>query len=82
MKNSEKQSEEDISDEEAIKHFKEKFLKRIPVKKRKKLYVVAGEKKYPIDEILDHMKAKDEIGKLEIAIEKEFMRWLRKRGEE
>jgi len=28
------------------------------------------------------MKAKDEIGKLEIAIEKEFMRWLRKRGEE
>jgi hypothetical protein len=84
MKNpkSKKSSKSDIDDEEAIEHFKKRFLKKIPAKKRKKLYVVVGEKKYLVDEIVEHMKARDEIGKLELRIEKEFMKWLRKRGEE
>ncbi|HDO19460.1 MAG TPA: hypothetical protein ENG74_01905 [Thermoplasmatales archaeon] len=68
----------EISDEEAIEHFKRR-LKKIPVEKQEKLKVVIGEKVYSVKDILSHMMAKDEIGKMELEIEKAYIRWLRER---
>ncbi|HEX17107.1 MAG: hypothetical protein DRN13_03225 [Thermoplasmata archaeon] len=69
---------EDISDEEAIEHFRKRFM-RIPEEERKRLKVIVGKKVYSFDEILRHMKERSEIGKIEIEIEKEYMRWLSRR---
>jgi hypothetical protein len=54
-------------------------LEKIPLKKQKKLTVVVGTKTYPYADILKHMLARDEIGRQEIEVEKEYMRFLKKR---
>jgi hypothetical protein len=68
---------ENISDEMAIDHFK-KNLGKLSLEKQKKLTVVIGTKTYPFTDIVKHMEDGDEIGKQEIEIEKEYMRFLKK----
>lgn len=68
----------DISDEEAIEHFKGRLRKLSP-EEQQRLKVVIGKRVYPVKDILKHMMARDEIGRIEIEIEKEYMRWLRER---
>lgn len=69
---------EKISDEMALDHFKKKVLGEIPLEKQKTTFVVVGEKRYLVSEIVQHMEAKDEIGILELEVHKDFMRWLRR----
>ena len=69
---------EEITDEMAVSHFKEKVLGKLSLERQKNIFVVVGTEKYPLSDVAKHMEAKDEIGKREIEIEKEHMRYLGK----
>jgi len=69
--------EEEITDEEAITHFKKRVLEKLTMEEAEELTVVTETAVYPFKDVLAHMEAKDDIGKQEIKIEKEYMRELR-----
>jgi len=73
----EKLPEEEITDEEAITHFKKRVLEKLTMEEAEELTVVTETAVYPFKDVLAHMEAKDDIGKQEIKIEKEYMRELR-----
>lgn len=73
-------TEKEITDEEAIKHFRKRVLARVSPAEVKELEVVIEEAVYPFREVIAHMEARDEIGKREIEVEKAYMRSLRRRG--
>ncbi len=73
-------AEQEITDEEAIEHFKRRVLAEASPEEVEKLEVVIEDLVYPFKEILAHMEARDEIGRREIEVEKAYMRALRRRG--
>lgn len=70
---------EDITDEIALKHARDRIKKIPPEVLKGKRIVLMGKKpgqiSIPLKEALEHMEKKDEIGKLLLEIEKNYLRW-------
>lgn len=73
--------EKEITDEEAIEHYKKRILENLTLEE-KEYTVVTKDAVYSVDDVLAHMESKDDIGKRELEIEKVYMRSLKKRGDE
>ena len=72
-----------ITDEEAIKSYEERVVKPLKAAK-KEVKVVTIREGFVVEqlsprEILEHMKAKDAIGRRHIEIEKRYLRYLRRK---
>ena len=80
-RNREKLPEEEITDEEAIEHFKKRVLEKLTLEEAEELTVVTEKAVYPFKDVLAHMEARDDIGRGEIEIEKEYIRELRLKEE-
>jgi len=74
--------EEEITDEEAVEHYKKRVLAKLKLDELENTKVVTEDAVYSLKDVLAHMEAKDEIGRREIKIEKAYMQSLKKRGEE
>ena len=82
QKRGEDMTDEEITDETAIEHFKKRVSEKISKEEQERIDIVVEKEVYPFKEVLKHMEAKDEIGKREIEVEKAYMRWLKEKGKE
>lgn len=82
QKRGEDMTDEEITDETAIEHFKKRVSEKISKEEQERTDVVVEKEVYPFKDVLKHMEAKDEIGKREIEVEKAYMRWLKEKGKE
>jgi hypothetical protein len=80
-------SKEEISDKEAIEHFKRRILDKFTPKDKERLRVVSIQPKeefvieeLTFDEIYQHMLEGDEIGQKHLEIEKNWMQEAKRRG--